>query len=128
MCFYGFYKQNVGYKDIVIGNQNIDITNQVKLLGLEIDEKLTSKNHIKKLSSKLSYISHVLTKFYTLPQSVRRKVNNAYAHPIINYGISIWGLSCATHIRPIIRVQNSLVKEISFYTKIFQKYIKVKGY
>ena len=62
----------------------------------------------------MSYICHILTKFYTLPQSIRRKVYYAYAHPIINYGISIWGLSYKTHIKPLIRLQKSLVKKITF--------------
>ena len=107
-------KKNFVYSNVNIGDQQVGITNQIKLLGLEIDEKLTFKNHIKKTCSKLSYVSHILTRFYTLPQAVRKKVYYAYAHPIMNYGISLWGSSYITHIRPLIRVQNSLVKKISY--------------
>ena len=99
--------------DVFIGDEKVSITSQIKLLGLEIDEKLTFKSHVKKTCSKLSYISHILSKFYTMPQPVRRKIYYAYAHPIINYGISLWGLSYKTHLKPLIKLQNSLIKKVS---------------
>jgi hypothetical protein len=64
----------------------------IKFLDLNIDNKLSWKNHINHLVTKLSS-SCFITRTIKPIMSLRslRMIYFAYIHPIITYGIIFWG-------------------------------------
>ena len=100
-------------KKIRIGSTEIEKINNVKLLGIWIDDKLNYVNHIKYLTKKLSYVSYILSQLYNLPKSIRKKIYYSFGHSLIMYGISIWGSAYKVHLKPLKRVHKNIVKKIS---------------
>lgn len=112
--------------ELKIGNNVISKSNNIKLLGINIDSKLTFSNHINTVSSKVSFVSHILSKLYYLPEYVKRKLYFSYAHPLITYGITIWSATYKNHKKSIEKVHRRLVKKINIsnlnYTDCLKKH------
>ena len=86
---------------IKIGNTEIEKISNFKLLGIHIDDKLNYISHIKHVIKKLSFVSYVLSRSYNLPKTILKKIYYAFGHPIIMYGISIWGSTYNVNLKPI---------------------------
>ena len=111
-------------RELFIGEEKISNDSKIKLLGILVDDKLTFRDHIKNLSSKLAFISHVMTKLYYLPEHVKKQLFYTYAYPIITYGITIWGNTFETHKKPIQKAHKKLIKKISNYKLSYTNALK----
>ena len=81
------------------------------MLGVFIDSKLNFSKNISKLCSKLSYCTHLLRKFTNiLSRRQLISIYYAYAHSIISYGITIWGLSAKKYINKLNKIHNILIR------------------
>ena len=79
---------------IYINNELLKYENDVKILGIHIDENLTWKNHCANLSSKLNSVVYLFRHLKPL-LSIPLLLNLYYAevHSRLIYGICFWGNS-----------------------------------
>ena len=112
MIFSNVKKENVE-RCIKIGNTKIKRISNIKLLGVKIDDKLNFSSHIKHVTKKLSYVSYIISRHYNLPNKILKKIYYAFGHPVIMYGISIWGGAFKVHLKHVKKVHKNLIKKIS---------------
>lgn len=87
-------------KILTITTKRLDIEqeNNVKFLGIIIDNKMSWKQHINELSGRLSKSIFMLRKIVNIVDvNVARIAYFAIFHSYINYGIVLWGLSTDTN-------------------------------
>ena len=85
-----------------------------KYLGIYIDNKLTFKNHIDFINSKISRHTGILYKVRdSLPIKTRLDYYYAYIYPYLSYGTLIWGGTYDTHLQPLIIQQKRTIKTIT---------------
>ena len=97
-----------------INNVEINYVDKTKFLGVIIDSKLSWKEHIKHITSKLAKSIGIISK-------ARKFVDNkslltlyyAFCYPYIKYCIEIWGGTNDTTLLPLIKRQKRLVRVIS---------------
>jgi hypothetical protein len=94
-----------------IENEELEITNKVKYLGLIFDEKLTWKEHSLELQAKLRKLNFL---FFHLKNYFNIKhLKNIYVplyESVLSYGIIHWG--ACRHIKPIKVLQNKACRTI----------------
>lgn len=85
-----------------------------KYLGIILEENLLFKDHIKELKN---YSRLFLNRFYYLkylcPKYILKQMYISLIHSRFAYGISFWGSTYLTHLRPLISVQKSLMCTIA---------------
>jgi hypothetical protein len=85
----------------------------VKLLGFELDHKLTWEPHVVGILRKSSKAVYMLRKLqHRIPKEYLIQVYYALFHCHINYGIELWGHS--PHTYSLFRMQKKAVRLISF--------------
>lgn len=84
---------------------------QIKYLGVTIDQKLNWKIHINNCILKLNKCLWAITKLrrYT-SLSTLKLVYFALAYPHLQYCISTWGGACGTTLKPLLTKQKIIVK------------------
>jgi len=107
-------KHNPASFKVIINNHNISPEDNLKYLGVLLDNKLSWKTHVQKL--KFTY--QELVEFYpnlkhytTLP--VLKVVYNSLIHLYLNYSILNWGRASNATIQPLIKLQNKGIKIIN---------------
>lgn len=99
-----------------INNTNISRSDCEKYLGLILDNKLTWKEHIKYVKSKLISLTGVLRSVVRcLPRKVCYIIYNSLVKPHIDYLIQIWGSAAKTNLISLQRAQNKLIKILFRY-------------
>ena len=77
--------------EITMGGSQIGSTDCTRFLGVFLDNKLTFKNHIDHISSKMSQSIGVLSKLNKfLPRNILHSLYFALVHPYISYSIEAW--------------------------------------
>jgi hypothetical protein len=88
----------------------ISQSSKVKYLGLSMEDDLLWRGHIQILKNSLRMLLH---RFYHIknlcPISILKNIYFSLAHSRISYGISCWGCTYITHLKPLIRLQKSLL-------------------
>lgn len=80
--------------DFSYNNIKLEQTDTFPLLGLTIDTNINWKDHIQKVSNKLSRFSYALLELKkTTDLKTATSAYYAYAHSILRYGILLWGNS-----------------------------------
>ena len=75
------------------GNQVEQVTN-FNFLGITIDQNLTWKDHISKISIKIARVIGIMNKLkHIFPHQILRTLYNSLIHPYFIYGLYIWGFS-----------------------------------
>lgn len=87
----------------------------VKFLGLLIDSKLSWKNHIDYISTKISKSIGLIAKLrYFVPQNTLITLYWSLVHPYLNYGISAWGQASKTLMNKLLLLQKRALRFIFF--------------
>lgn len=103
-------------------------TSQTKYLGVIVDENMSWKPHIQDL---IKYSRAVLSRFYTLkrlcPSRILKNIYFSLFQSKLQYGITCWGSTYITHIKPLISIQQSFIKYINGFLvrnkeTLFQKF------
>ena len=96
-----------------INKNNIKQVDEFKYLGVIFDNKLSWKNHIEYLQTKLSIASGVIYKTGKyMPLNARMLVYNSLVDTYLRYGIMAWGTS-AEYLRERLQAsQNRVLKSI----------------
>lgn len=91
----------------------------IKYLGLNVDYNLKWKSHVKYITNKLRYILH---KFYFIKRVISRdfllQLYHSWVNSIVSYGIAAWGGDYLENIKPIIKIQNKIIKFLSNYNQL----------
>jgi len=106
-------KHNPASFKVIINNHNISPEDNLKYLGVLLDNKLSWK-HLQKVKTQLSRACGVLSKLkhYTT-LLVLKVVRNSLIHPYLNYSILNWGHASNATIQPLIKLQNKAIKTIN---------------
>jgi len=86
-------KHNPASFKVIINNHNISPEDNLKYLGVLLDNKLSWKPHVQKVKLNYQELCGILSKLkhYTTPP-VLKVVYNSLIHPYLNYSILNWGL------------------------------------
>jgi hypothetical protein len=95
-CFIEFINKDIGNSEIQIkiGRKNINTSNEIKFLGLIIDNKLSWKGHIEYITPKLNsacYCIRAVKPFVS--QDTLKIIYYSYFHAVMVYGLPFWGTS-----------------------------------
>lgn len=75
-----------------------EFNNYYKMLGINIDTKLTWEPHINRICNKLSGVLYLLMNLKkVLPDNYLKVAYFGYFHSVIGYGIALWGNSAHTN-------------------------------
>ena len=81
--------------NICINGYNIEFVDKFDFLGIVIDKALTWKNHILKISHKISKTIAIMNKLkHFLPRPILFTIYNSLIMPHLLYGINLWGAQC----------------------------------
>ena len=100
-CHNLYPKTNSNVKDfsVTLNNSPITLKNHVKYLGVFIDSKLNFHFHLNVVANKLSRALGILCKLkHVLPQSILLKLYYSLVHPLLLYGLVIWGSMFPTYL------------------------------
>jgi len=115
MIFSTTKKKHLSNINIKINNTEINRVNHFNFLGLTIDENLNWKEHLKNLSNKLSRTTGILNMLKSqLPGITLKTIYNSLFLSHINYGISCWGYTHQSSLKPIITLQKKAIRIITF--------------
>ena len=107
-------KKEIKDINIKINNENIERVYSTKFLGVIIDSKLTWKDHIHKLKTRLSKCISILYKCNSVIEiSTLRTLYCSLFLPHINYCCEIWGLATDSLLKSIIMLQKRAIRIIS---------------
>ena len=115
---------NKPINDLKIKINNIELNRaaNAKILGLTIDDKLTFKEHINNLVSRLSRYLYMLIKLRNfVPLYILRKLYYSLIHPHLLYCLPIYGTTSNSVIHPVIVTQKRFIRLIS-NTRDFYRY------
>ena len=100
---------------IKIGKFPIKQTCYVRFLGVLLDENLSWKYHLTKISKKLARTCGKFFKIrHFLPINILVCLYNSLFSPFIQYGILVSGLTYETHINPVFLLQKKVIRAIAF--------------
>ena len=106
-------KNKIYHSPVKLDNISIQKATCVKVLGVEVDEKLNFSKHVSKTCSKLAYCGFILSQLKSsVPLYILKMIYYAFASPLIEYGISVWGSTFKTTIAPLQVVQNNLIRSM----------------
>ena len=113
-CIFGNINRNENeeYKFYIIDKQ-IQITNFVRYLGVEVDSQLSWSAQIAKLTNKCNQVVGVLSKIRPLiNKTTAKQIYYALVHSRLIYCQEIWGTACKTTLLPLERMQKKVIRII----------------
>ena len=79
------------------------------------DSNLNWKVHIHELSKKISRGNGVLSKIrYYVNNSILQQLYYSLIYPFLTYGLSVWGNTYNTTLRPLLMLQKRAIRIITF--------------
>ena len=109
-------------------HHTIQISDGIKYLGVELDDKLNFLRHIKTLEAKLSRNVGILFKLKKiLPTSALVTLYFALIHPFLFYGVILWGACNKSYSTKLRSLQNKALIAIGnakWYTPVGPLYHK----
>ena len=97
-----------------IGQNDLEIRNEAKYLGVHIDSTLSWNTHIQILCKKLSSAIGQMARLRTvLSNSALRSVYFAIFHQHLQYGIAAWGFTSAANLKRIDTLQRKAIRLLS---------------
>lgn len=90
-------------------------TNNVKYLGILVDNKLNWSYQISSLSKRLSRAIGILSKLrYNMPKNALRMVYHSIFNSLLLYGCQIWGINSKINNTKIQNLQDRAIRKITF--------------
>ena len=98
-----------------INNNLIEETDNVKYLGVHLDNKLSWKIHIDVLTRTLSKVCEVIYKLrHYVPFSILKLVYYAMFHSHLQYSLINWGRAYKSHYHNLVILQNKILRASLF--------------
>ena len=99
--------------NIGIDDKNINEVNKTKFLGVIIDKKLTWKEHISYISSKISRgIGMIIKAKKRLNKDALVTLHYSFIYPYMAYCNHIWGTACISSLNKVIVLQKKAIRII----------------
>ena len=99
----GRHSSNINIK---IGERTLESVNELKILGVIFDKRLSSKSHINFICDKLNKRVNVLTRLrHFMPKKTLNLIYKSLALPIIDYSVCVYGYTYSSHLERIQRLQ-----------------------
>ncbi len=93
-------RKKINPLQITIDDTIIERVQEFNFLGLTLNENLNWKDHINKISNKISSSIGILNKLkYFLPQHIKILIYNSLILSHLNFGIMTWGYQCERVIK-----------------------------
>ena len=103
---------------ITINNINISQVNEFKFLGVLIDSKITWKQHIDFLNSKLSLLTGIIYRLrYYLNEKCLRLIYFSLIYPHLHYCCAIWGGAYTTYVNSLLLSQKKILRVMYFKSR-----------
>ena len=100
--FFHFYQRTINFHDLpAVGfnGEPIERVDNFEFLGVTINQNLSWKSHIAKISTKVSRASGLIKRLQnTLPNYILKTLYNSLIYPHLLYGVLSWG-ACAARIK-----------------------------
>ena len=113
--------------ELKLNNCSLSRVNTIKFLGLLIDDRLTFKQHVKELTSKINNINSMLfNRKQFVPLSARRNLYLALVYSKINFSIEIYGSATQSTLQPLLNASNKTLRTLqnkSRFSDVKQLYI-----
>ena len=104
--------------NVKINGLPVDEKDHAKYLGILIDNKLSFKNHIDHVKSRLVRGCAILAMVrHYVPKQILINTYNAHIQPHIDYCLPVWGYTYKTHLLPVQRQQRKAVRIVNFLKK-----------
>ena len=103
---------------IILDDQQIEIVNEVKCLGVKIDNKLLWKSHVNSINKQFSAKVINLYSIRNLSSNNLCKIYLQGIFPSIIYAISVWGNCCDSLIEELERTHRKAVRFIHKVPKL----------
>jgi hypothetical protein len=114
MVFGSNTKRNSSNIKIVIENQEIEIVEKTKFLGIILDQALTWKQHISYIATKMAKSVGIISKARKLLNpDILKQLYYSFLYPYLIYCLIIWGSAGDTITWPIFRLQKRAVRLIN---------------
>ena len=98
-----------------INHNLIQQTDNLRYLGIYLDNKLSWKSHIEILSTKLSKICGIIYKLrHYVPLSTLKSVYFSLFHSQLQYSLLNWGRATKTHLHKLEILQNKIIRACYF--------------
>ena len=115
MVFHSPQRRIAHKLNLSISNTSVKSDNQVKYLGLIFDSNLNWKPYLHELSKKVSRGIGVLSKVrYYVNRNILHQLYYSIIYPFLTYGLSIWGNTYSSTLKPLIILQKRAVHTITF--------------
>ena len=100
--------------EICLDDQKVHYVNEIKLLGVILDNNLSWKKQIKYVENKISKGIGILYKMKPkLNSDALLMLYSTLILPYINYCIEIWGNTYETYLEPLIKLQKRALRIVS---------------
>ena len=94
MMLFHYKQRNVSkiVPNLSINGVPIERVNEFNFLGINLDENLTWKSHVKKVACKIACTVGTMKRLKKfMPQTVMKLIYNSLVVPHLNYGLILWG-------------------------------------
>ena len=99
--------------NVILNDNVIELVDSTKFLGLEIDTKLSWKQHISHICKILARNVGVMNKLNPfLPSNILLKLYNTLILPYLNYGLLAWGNSSQRNLERLLIIQKRAMRII----------------
>ncbi len=110
---FGHKGKNIGI-NIQIDGQKIERVTSTKFLGLQIDENLNWKEHVRLISNKISRGLGIIYRLRrSIPSYVLPKLYYSLILPHLQYCIILWGVNYGASIEPLVLLQKKAIRLIT---------------
>ena len=99
---------------ISIKGEQIYEVQSTQYIGVDLDNKLTWKEHTNKVNKTISSKAGILYKIkHIVPQPTLLLLYNCFILPHISYSLEVWGNTYATYLKPIYLTQKRIVRTLT---------------
>ena len=100
--------------NLKIRDNELEVVQKTKYLGVQIDNSLDWKEHIKTVSSKVSraigFLKHAKS---FLPEETPKTLYTGVVEPHFRYCCSVWGCCCVTELNQLQKLQNRAARIVT---------------
>ena len=103
---------------IELNNEILEEIENIKYLGITIDNKLTFNRHIDHISQKITKGNSLIAKVrHFIPPDLLKLIYNAHIQPFLDYGILSWSVTSQGNLSELTKLQCKSVRLINFKNK-----------